>query len=627
MNHKRLFVGTSLTVLALAVIASRGAVSQTSMKPPFVQRQTTSPGTAESGNTNIIGTAMAGQFKGGGAGLTNLNGTNITSGTIDDERLSPNIANRAEPNVFAVGPNSFFNGDGSDGTMAFYAETLSPVGATVTGKIINNSPTGTALLVKNQALTGTTAAATFDSDSGQGIGAIARGGLRGLSGFGLGSNSVGVYGSSSSIGLLGESTAGKAVVGQALGTSGGNYGGYFSTASSDGIGLYAEATAASGLNYAGRFISTSPSGYAVYGSNLTSGTGGFFKSASGTALTATSTNGTGLTVSGKTKGIEAFAGGQNATTIYGEANGFSGTAVWGRTWASGGRGVIGEAMNSVNAYGGYFVTNSDSTAGVYGEALQTSGTASGGSFVASSPTGFGMTATNVNGTAAKFTSTNGIGVESQTVNGNFAVRGENFSTSWYAVYGKSSSITGTGVGVLGQSESPNGWGLYAFGRSGGTGTKLFRIDHPLDPENKYLNHYSSESPEPINFYSGTVVTDNRGEAWVTLPDYFSSINKDFRYTLTVVDDTDSDSFVMVKVAKKIQRNRFKIRSSVGNTEVSWRVDARRNDLWVQRYGAPETTEKPDWAKGTYQHPELYGKPKEFAETSQTRARVARSPRP
>ena len=40
----------------------------------------------------------------------------------------------------------------------------------------------------------------------------------------------------------------------------------------------------------------------------------------------------------------------------------------------------------------------------------------------------------------------------------------------------------------------------------------FKIDHPLDPENKYLYHSFVESPDMKNIYDGTVVTDANGEA-------------------------------------------------------------------------------------------------------------------
>jgi hypothetical protein len=40
----------------------------------------------------------------------------------------------------------------------------------------------------------------------------------------------------------------------------------------------------------------------------------------------------------------------------------------------------------------------------------------------------------------------------------------------------------------------------------------FEIDHPLDPENKYLSHSFAESPDMLNVYNGTVTTDGNGEA-------------------------------------------------------------------------------------------------------------------
>src|SRR5262249_19043693 len=68
--------------------------------------------------------------------------------------------------------------------------------------------------------------------------------------------------------------------------------------------------------------------------------------------------------------------------------------------------------------------------------------------------------------------------------------------------------------------------------SKGAGT--FKIDHPLDPENKYLYHSFVESPDMMNIYNGNLTTDENGDAVVALPDYFEALNKDFRYQLTVI---------------------------------------------------------------------------------------------
>lgn len=135
------------------------------------------------------------------------------------------------------------------------------------------------------------------------------------------------------------------------------------------------------------------------------------------------------------------------------------------------------------------------------------------------------------------------------------------------------------------------------------------MDHPLMPENHYLNHFCTDGPEPYNAYSGNVVTDAQGYAVVQLPDYFESINRDFRYQLTVIDS--SDDFVLAKVVREIQNNRFVIRTSKPFIKVSWRFEAVRNDRWVQEYGYQTEQPKPDEHRGKYLHPELYGQPKEM----------------
>lgn len=56
-----------------------------------VSRQTTSPGTVETGNINLSGAIIATSFQGNGANLTSLNGSNISSGTLSDARLSANV--------------------------------------------------------------------------------------------------------------------------------------------------------------------------------------------------------------------------------------------------------------------------------------------------------------------------------------------------------------------------------------------------------------------------------------------------------------------------------------------------------------------------------------------------------
>lgn len=167
----------------------------------------------------------------------------------------------------------------------------------------------------------------------------------------------------------------------------------------------------------------------------------------------------------------------------------------------------------------------------------------------------------------------------------------------------SAATTGDGVGVIGSTGSAAGHGVQSFGRFMSTGTKAFRIDHPLEPETKFLSHYCSEGPEPMNVYSGVVTTGTDGFANVELPDYFASINRDPRIQLTV-DDSGED-FVMVKVVGGIQDNAFRVRTSKPGVKVYWQVSGVRNDRFIQRYGAPVEVEKSPSEVGKYQHPELY----------------------
>jgi len=108
------------------------------------------------------------------------------------------------------------------------------------------------------------------------------------------------------------------------------------------------------------------------------------------------------------------------------------------------------------------------------------------------------------------------------------------------------------------------------------GTKNFRIDHPLDPENKFLVHAAIESNEVLNKYSGNVVTDKKGVAIVELPDYFEKINTDFRYQLTVIGE-----FAQAIIAKEVHQNHFEIHTNKPRVKVSWEITARRTDQYLR----------------------------------------------
>ncbi|WP_205529480.1 collagen-like protein [Taibaiella koreensis] len=163
----------------------------------------------------------------------------------------------------------------------------------------------------------------------------------------------------------------------------------------------------------------------------------------------------------------------------------------------------------------------------------------------------------------------------------------------YGVYGVSGATSTFGVGYAGYFDGDvqvNG----SLAKSAGT----FKIDHPLDPANKYLYHSFVESPDMMNVYNGNVTTDASGYVTVTLPDYFEALNKDFRYQLTVIGGT----FAQAIISKKVSGNKFQIRTSEPNTEVSWQVTGIRHDAYADAHRVKPEVEKEANNKGKYLNP-------------------------
>jgi hypothetical protein len=107
------------------------------------------------------------------------------------------------------------------------------------------------------------------------------------------------------------------------------------------------------------------------------------------------------------------------------------------------------------------------------------------------------------------------------------------------------------------------------------GAGAFKIDHPLDPENKFLQHSFVESPDMMNIYNGIVVLDAQGKAEVQLPDYFEALNADFRYQLTPIG-----AYAPVYISREISGNRFSIAGGAAGTKVSWQVTGIRHDAYA-----------------------------------------------
>lgn len=195
-----------------------------------------------------------------------------------------------------------------------------------------------------------------------------------------------------------------------------------------------------------------------------------------------------------------------------------------------------------------------------------------------------------------------------------ALRGENRSTSALGI-GVWGSHEGGGWGVYGRStsgrgiygSSPDGFAGYFSGNVRVTGSiekagGSFKIDHPLDPENRYLLHSFVESPEMLNVYNGNATLNGAGEAVVALPDWFQALNSDFRYQLTAIGGPGPN----LHIAQEIAGNTFRIAGGAPGMRVSWQVTGVRNDAWARTNRIPVEMIKEGDERGRYLHPEAFG---------------------
>lgn len=245
-------------------------------------------------------------------------------------------------------------------------------------------------------------------------------------------------------------------------------------------------------------------------------------------------------------------------------------------------GIIGNTTGAAWGVAGQADANSNAEAAVYGSNLRTVG-------------GHGVLGVGFNGSVGQTGQSTGFGVY-----------GENFDN--VAPLGNGIGVGGKGFyGVLGEDRylgAQNGaYGVYSNGNLGATGTKTFRIDHPQDPDNKFLRHFSIESNEVLNVYRGTATFDVDGNAIVQLPDYFSAINRNVSYQLTPIG-----AYMPLYIKEKASsNNQFVISGGTAGKEVSWSVYAERNDLYLQQNPQQRTVEieKRAHEKGRYLIPSLY----------------------
>lgn len=198
--------------------------------------------------------------------------------------------------------------------------------------------------------------------------------------------------------------------------------------------------------------------------------------------------------------------------------------------------------------------------------------------------------------------------EGQLVGGEFRVRGG------YISVGVKGDVRNASVGSIGGEFTADDVGIYAYASTAATlngnvnidgnltkSSGSFKIDHPLDPENKYLQHSFVESPDMMNIYNGNITTDEDGYAEVVMPDYFEALNMEFRYQLTVIGE-----FAQAIIKEEIQGSKFSVMTDKPNVKVSWMVTGIRQDRWANEHRIQVEVDKPDEERGYYIAPELYG---------------------
>lgn len=136
-----------------------------------------------------------------------------------------------------------------------------------------------------------------------------------------------------------------------------------------------------------------------------------------------------------------------------------------------------------------------------------------------------------------------------------------------------------------------------------TGTKSgFIIDHPLDPENKWLVHTPVESDALRVVYDGEVTLDQRGESVVTMPEWFAPLTKNVRVVLTC-----RDQHMPVYIAD-VRPRRFTIAGGQAGGRVFWMLSAERADPWAAQRPVQIERDKDDSERGTLFAWREYGAP-------------------
>jgi hypothetical protein len=375
----------------------------------------------------------------------------------------------------------------------------------------------------------------------------------------------GVLGTSSGVGRaavqgIHASAGGVGVEGQATSSGGGSIGVRGRTPSAGGTGVEGIAESSSGRSVGVSGESLAIGGTGVRG--IASGATGRSRGVTGEAISPA-----GIGVVGRSSALSPSESG--GVGVRGESAALAG--VWGESEANDGIGVVGRVP----------ATTSTDPAGVYGDTIARSGAGVEGWSRASTGTTYGVYGTS--------SSSGGVGVR-----------------------GTASASGGNSYGVYGDATSPAGLALFGLGDARVTGDLVthgliegaaaaYRVDHPTAPVNRVLRQALVGSDQWKNIYDGIAVLNNAGNAVVTLPSWFSRLNRDSRIQLTPVG-VHSPVFV----SQKVTGNTFRIGGGAPDQEVYWQVTGVRRDRWASAHPLRVEQNKRGREAGRLLHPEERG---------------------
>jgi hypothetical protein len=588
----------------------------------------TGSGTLSIGTAGVTNAMLANSSLTVAAGTDLIGGGSVALGgsttlNVDTTKVAQlNSANTFVGNQAITGNLADSGNITATGSITGQTENLSAT--TNTGEVLNVTQSGSAYGINVTAPTGAA-----------GVQAVA---------FDVGVSGTGTFTGGGGVGVLGSATSGYGVYGQDYATSGASTGVVGTTSSPQGEGVEGVNYGSGGVGVEG--LELGLEGFGVEGmASGSDGYGGLFfggptATYRGSGLYAR--GGGDTTATGVGGGVGgAFSGGDSQ-------NGFGGAGVFGQAGSGpvatfypvagvegqtngGGPGTFGHDSNLSGSAGFYFGNDY----GVWGDAS----TGQAG-VIGTSDNGFGVMAeNNSSGTAAilagnsnasstaqaiRAGTNNGLAVIgstgcSGTIGVQFGLGGMNSNCENYTLQGDGNGMTYLNASSSGKiafrinnvTPSP----MILNNNSTVTITSLdvtssltkpagsFKIDHPLDPANKYLYHSFVESPDMKNIYDGVAVLDANGEAVVTLPDWFQALNRDFRYQLTSIG-----GFAPVYIAEEIQNNQFKIAGGKSGIKVSWQVTGIRQDAFANAHRIQVEVEKSVQDRGHYLHPELFGAP-------------------